>query len=202
MPIKAPHQLSATDWTGYKCYVTYLALKAHFTKPNYDFFKYGGKTNASVSSYETRRDRYQFEKLSRHPDPLSVMVAHLSANTGAWIGDISPTSDTYKAFVRRTDALAYTVKSECGALKESIDENLAVPGGQHPYLLTALLGNAISLETMCVLQSVFNFIPYWDEEVLDPVIWPENRLRIVKMLPFLDFDRKKMREVIAEKIDL
>lgn len=201
MPIKAPVSLSATEWTGYKCYVTYLALKAHFTRASYDFFKYGGKTNASVTSFETRRDRYQFEKLSRHPDPLSVMVAHVSANPGTWIGDISPNSDVYRDFTRRVDALAYTLKSELSQLRDTLDENLAVPGGQHPYLLSAMLGKVVSIESACVLQSLYNFIPYWDEEILDPVIWPEHRMRIMKLMPFLEFDGDKMREVCADKFD-
>jgi hypothetical protein len=178
-----------------------LALKAHFTRASYDFFKYGGKTNASVSSYETRRDRYQFEKLARNPDPLTVLVAHLSANPNVWIGDISPNSDTCKEFVRRSSALAYSFKTDLGKIRESLDANLAVPGGQHPYLLSALIGHEVSLETVCILQSLYNFIPYWDEEILDPVIWPEQRMRIMKMMPFLEFDREKLKEVCSEQFD-
>ena len=200
MAIKTPASLSG-QWTGYKCYVTYLALKLHFSGAKYDFFKYGGKTGASVSSYETRKDRYQFEKLSRHPDPVGVMLAYLSRDSKAWIGSISPNSDVYKEFVKRHDALGYHVGSELGSLKDTVDENLAVPEGSHPYLLSAFLAGHVSLETVCVMQSVLNFIPYWDEAIHDPIIWPENRLKIVKMMPFLDFDKEKMKEVIASKID-
>lgn len=201
MPIKKPSSLNG-EWTGYRCYVTYLALKLHFTSPSYDFVKYGGKVSASPTSYETRRDRYQFEKLARHPDPFAVLLAHLSKDPKAWIGSISPTSDTYKEFVKRTDALPYTVKTDLGKLKESLDENLEVVDGQHPYLLSAIVGGAVSLETACILQALFNFVPYWDEAIVDPVIWPDNRLKIIKLMPFLEFDRAKMKEVVAEKIDL
>lgn len=201
MALRIPDSLRG-QWTGYKCYVTYLALKLHFTSPSYDFVKYGGKVSASVSSYETRRDRYQFEKLSRHPDPFGVMLAHLSRDAKTWIGGISPTSDTYKSFVKRNDALAYTVRDDLGRLKDTLDSNLEVPEGQHPYLLSALLGETVSLETVCVIQAVFNFVPYWDEAILDPVIWPENRMKVVKMLPFLEFDRAKMKEVITSNIDV
>ena len=37
--------------TGFDCYRTYLAFKNHFTKDNFDYFKYGGKTNATTTSF-------------------------------------------------------------------------------------------------------------------------------------------------------
>lgn len=202
MAIKTPASLTGT-WTGYKCYVTYLALKLHFTSQSYDFFKYGGKTSASGSAYETRRDRYQFEKLARHPDPLGVMLAHISINPkSAWIGDMSPSSDAYIQFVKRNDALAYYFKEDLGRIKENLDDNLVVPSGTHPFLLSALIANKVSLETVCILQALYNFIPYWDDTIQDPIIWPENRNRIVKMLPFLEFDKAKMKEIAETNIDL
>ena len=44
--------------TGFDCYRTYLAFKNHFTKDNFDYFKYGGKTNATTSSFNKRKDKY------------------------------------------------------------------------------------------------------------------------------------------------
>ena len=51
--------------TGFDCYRTYLAFKNHFTKDNFDYFKYGGKTNATTTSFNKRKDKYFFEKMSR-----------------------------------------------------------------------------------------------------------------------------------------
>ena len=41
--------------TGFDCYRTYLAFKNHFTKDNFDYFKYGGKTNATTTSFNKER---------------------------------------------------------------------------------------------------------------------------------------------------
>ena len=51
--------------TPFDAYRTYLALKNHFSKPNYDYIKYAGKTRASIESFNKRKDRYWYEKLSR-----------------------------------------------------------------------------------------------------------------------------------------
>ena len=39
-------------------YQTYLTLKNHFTKDNYDFFKYRGKSRVSKVTFNKRKDRY------------------------------------------------------------------------------------------------------------------------------------------------
>ena len=51
--------------TPIEVYKTYLAFKNHFTKKNYDYFKYCGKTNASRDAFNKRKDRYFFERMSR-----------------------------------------------------------------------------------------------------------------------------------------
>jgi len=48
--------------TPFETYQHYLSLKNHFTNPKYDFFKYGAKTRASVTSFNKRKDKYWFEK--------------------------------------------------------------------------------------------------------------------------------------------
>lgn len=44
--------------TPIEVYKTYLAFKNHFTKPNYDYFQYCGKSRASKESFNKRKDRY------------------------------------------------------------------------------------------------------------------------------------------------
>ena len=39
--------------TDFEAYRQFLALKLHFTSEHYDYFKYNGKHNATVSSFET-----------------------------------------------------------------------------------------------------------------------------------------------------
>ena len=76
--------------TGFDCYRTYLAFKNHFTKDNFDYFKYGGKTNATTTSFNKRKDKYFFEKMSRQKKDedivdyftaISVSYTHLTLPT-------------------------------------------------------------------------------------------------------------------------
>ncbi len=54
--------------TPFETYQTYLSMKSHFTNRKYDFFKYfkyGGKSRATVTAFNRRKDKYWFEKTSR-----------------------------------------------------------------------------------------------------------------------------------------
>ena len=51
--------------TPFETYQTYLSMKSHFTNPKYDFFKYAGKSRATVTSFNKRKDKYWFEKTSK-----------------------------------------------------------------------------------------------------------------------------------------
>ena len=51
--------------TPFETYQSYLSMKNHFTNRKYDFFRYGGKSSATVTSFNKRKDKYWFEKTSR-----------------------------------------------------------------------------------------------------------------------------------------
>ena len=81
--------------TPFDTYQHYLSLKNHFTNPKYDFFRYGAKTRASVSSFNKRRDKYWFEKTSRKYNDEEVVKflvsigessQHISKAKGAVVG--------------------------------------------------------------------------------------------------------------------
>jgi hypothetical protein len=80
--------------TPFETYQHYLSLKNHFTNPKYDFFKYGAKTRASITSFNKRRDKYWFEKTSRKysdKEVVDFLVSNFVAadNPGnLWIGQI------------------------------------------------------------------------------------------------------------------
>ena len=98
--------------TGFDCYRTYLAFKNHFTKDNFDYFKYGGKTNATTSSFNKRKDKYFFEKMSRQKkdedivDYFTAIFSQCDDPQRMWIGEIIETGED-----KYNDCLLYTSPS-------------------------------------------------------------------------------------------
>ena len=64
---------------AFNAYRTYLALKQHFTS-NYDYFKYNGKVNVSPNSFETRKDKFHFYKLSKKKDYQKIILSTIVDN--------------------------------------------------------------------------------------------------------------------------
>ena len=86
--------------TDFDVYKIYLALKLHFTS-EYDYIKYNGKVNATLTSYNKRKDHFFFKKLSRIYNKEQVehfFVSNYIENEKMWIGDsFSPECmSTYK----------------------------------------------------------------------------------------------------------
>ena len=76
--------------TPFETYQTYLSMKSHFTNRKYDFFKYGGKSRATMSSFNKRKDKYWFEKTSRKYSDEEVLNFLLS-NFAKKKRDVEPT---------------------------------------------------------------------------------------------------------------
>ena len=195
--------------TPFETYQTYLSMKSHFTNRKYDFFKYGGKSRATMSSFNKRKDKYWFEKTSRKysdEEVLNFLLANF-VNTDTpqnlWIGEIINSGErTYAEWMRRKQSMTYIFKEQSVKLLSEIDlEKLFNCSKGHPLVLKRYLGGEISLETLMILEKVFSFAKDFDKKLQDPV-WETVSLKLRKYSPFLNinvFDYKKLlREMIDE----
>ena len=124
-------------------YKTYLALKNHFTKDNYDYHKYCGKVRASVDSFYKRKDRFWFERVSRNKTDKEVLNYFVSNFVMAddpgnlWIGVIQREGDrNYTAWQKRVQSLTYVFKEETNGMfsEFKVDESFDCSAGHPPIL--------------------------------------------------------------------
>ena len=195
--------------TPLETYQSYLSMKSHFTNRKYDFFRYGGKSRATMSSFNKRKDKYWFEKTSRKYSDGEI-VDFLLANfvttdnpKNLWIGEIINSGErTYADWTRRQQSISYLFKEECSKLLEEykLDE-LFDCGKGHPIILKRFLGGDVSLETFVIFDIIFSFSDKFDEKLLDPV-WETVSLKIRKYKPFLNINvfnfKKILREIVNE----
>jgi hypothetical protein len=194
--------------TSFDAYKTYLALKNHFSKPKYDYFKYAGKSRASVETFNKRKDKYWFERISRQKNDQEIkdfFVANFVKSDNPqsmWIGQLMREGeDYYKEWSKRQQSLSYIFKQESEDLLSSgtIDEILDA-SRQHPIILKMFLSGKISIETLVVWDKIFLFRNNFDKQLLDPV-WEIVSLKIQKYSLFLNIsiqDYKKMLRNIVE----
>ena len=195
--------------TPFETYQSYLSMKSHFTNRKYDFFRYGGKSRATMSSFNKRKDKYWFEKTSRKYSDGEI-VDFLLANfvttdnpKNLWIGEIINSGErTYADWMRRKQSISYLFKEESEKLLENNNlEELFDCGKGHPIILKRFLGGDISLETFVIYDIIFSFSENFDEKLLDPV-WETVSLKIRKYKPFLNINvfnfKKILREIVNE----
>ena len=164
--------------TPFEVYKTYLALKNHFTKDNYDYHKYCGKVRASLQSFYKRKDRFWFEKLSRQKSEKEVIDFFVSNFVSSgdpqslWIGDIIREGEkTYISWNGKIQSLTYLFKSEVESVIsiKDFNETFEVKGSSHPLLLKDHLQGNLSLETMVILNRILGYKMDFDKKLKDPV---------------------------------
>ena len=193
--------------TPYQTYQTYLSMKSHFTNPKYDFFKYGGKSRATMTSFNKRKDKYWFEKTSRKysdEEVLNFLLAnfvHTDNPQNLWIGEIINSGErNYAEWMRRKQSLTYLFKEQSGKLlSENELQTVFDCSKGHPVILKKYLGGEISLETLTILEKVFSFVRDFDKKLTDPV-WETVSLKIKKYIPFININVYNYKKIIKEVI--
>jgi len=182
-------------------------MKNHFTKESYDYVKYGGRSRASVASFNKRRDRYFFERMSRKKDDdeiIQYFIANFisSEDPGkVWIGEIIQNGETnFKEWQKRNQSLSYLFGNEVeGILTRDNFDSYFHTEGQHPKILKAYLRKEISIETLIILDKILGFVKRFDKKLDDP-IWSTVSLKMKKYEPFLNIDVFKFKRILKEKL--
>ena len=181
--------------TPVETYQSYLALKLHF-EGKYDYFKYGGKTSASAASFEKRKDKFKFVKLSTKlsdPQILDYYLANFIRGK-KWIGDFDKTN--WLEHKKVNQSLEYVYQNDIEKLltiAENFDILFKVGEGNHPKLVKAYLGKKVSLETLVILEKILKFRESFDAKISETYIWPKVSLLIKKYEPFLEIDVRAFR---------
>ena len=189
--------------TPFETYQHYLSLKNHFTNPKYDFFKYGAKTRASITSFNKRKDKYWFEKTSRKysdKEVVDFLVSNFTATDNPqnlWIGEIINSGErNYAEWMKRQQSLTYLFKEQSNELfSENELESVFDCSKGHPIVLKKFLSGTISLETLVIYNKIFLFGNTFDKKLDDPV-WETVSLKLKKYSPFINIDVFQYKKIL------
>jgi hypothetical protein len=196
---------------GFDVFKTYQAIKLHFGTPTYNFFVYNGKTNATLDSFERRRDKFMFHKLARkykEEEIVPFLVANFVHNNHTWTKDLlsDEAREVYTNWIKINQSMSQIFKDDLARLmpnERSPKEfnKLFVTDGDYPKILTAYQVNDITLETLTVLNSMMNFITIWDKKIEDDIIYPKVSLKVRKYGAFLNVDVKKYKNILLSVLE-
>ena len=189
----------------YDVYVLYLSLRSHFTNLDYDFFTYNGKVKASKESFNKRKDRYFFERLSRKKQEKEVIdffvsnFVDIADPNKLWVGELKQSGEErYLSWKKRIQSLSYVVSQDLRKLTENnhLYEMIISKTSNHPKAIKYYLSGKICLETLIVLDDLTGFINKQDLKIgIDPVL-DSVLIKVKKYKPFLTYDKASYVELV------
>lgn len=192
---------------GYDLYCTYQAIKLHFTSESYNFFHYDGKTRVSVDAFQKRRDKFLFHRLARKyrdDEMVPFLVANFVHSDDNWTKSLleEEAEETYRDWKRTTDSMSkiYVEDLQKIATKETFNDLFKVEDGQFPKLLVHFLQKDVTIETMVILNNIFDFIRIWDKKISDDIIYPKMSRKIRKYGSFLNVNVDKYKTLTKETL--
>lgn len=192
---------------GYDLYCTYQAIKLHFSSENYNFFHYDGKTKVSIDAFQKRRDKFLFHRLARKyrdEEMVPFLVSNFVDRDDNWTKSLleEEAEQAYQDWKRRTDAMTkiYTDDLQKVASKDNFNSLFEVNDGQHPKLLVHFMQKDVTLETMVILNNIFDFIKIWDKKIEDDIVYPKISRKVRKYGAFLNVNVDKYKILTKETL--
>lgn len=188
---------------AFNAYKTYIAIKNHFHSKTYDYFKYNGRTKASIKSFESRSDKYFFHKLSKHSDCINYLASNFLIGD-CWVGDLvneQTAEKNYMAWRKRMESLSYIFNNDLDKLDSDFNSNFAVTDGHHPKLLKLYLRKEICPETILILEDLLGFFRAWNKKIEDKIVWPNEYIKLKKYRPFFTVNIDKFKVLVLEKFN-
>ena len=184
-------------------YLMYCAMKAHFSKNDYDFHKYGGKTKVSRDSFWKRNDKYFFVKLAKkHDDRDSIqdyLVSNFIRDRRGYIANFN--DENYKVWKDRKTDFYNIFSNELKPLVKDFEPLFQIKNNNHPKLLKEFLGDRVSLETLIILDDLVDFSKGWDRELKEDIVWPDLKKLMKNYKGFLTIDTNRYRIRLLELIE-
>tara|TARA_R100000697_G_C5379004_1_gene179481 strand:- start:121 stop:681 length:561 start_codon:yes stop_codon:yes gene_type:complete len=178
-------------------------MKAHFSKGEYDFVKYGGKSKVSRDSFWKRSDRSFFAKLSRkyenENDIRDYFVANFTINNERWVGNF--TDEIYSQWKNKMETLSQNFENEMTPLLENFEEGkyiFAVSNGNHPKLFKEYLGKRVSIETMIILDELMEYSKKWDVQMDGDHMWLDAKNLMDNYKKFLTFNVEECKMLLLK----
>lgn len=183
---------------AYDVYRLYMAMKLHFTTESYDISQTKGKVKDCRNAFMKRTDILAFRKLGEKyskREIIDLLIANFTR--GDKYGGVfdHETEEAYNNWKIRQQKLTYiftqdviTILNECETTGEKA---FVADNGKHPIIVRLYLGGKISLETLIILDKLFDFRYINDNSLQYDFVWKDISLLIRKYRIFIRIDKQK-----------
>jgi|TARA_B110000908_G_scaffold172118_1_gene237782 hypothetical protein len=183
----------------FEVYKLYLAIKLHFTTKSYDVVKYKGKVRVKQETFQKRKDMVSIKKLARdykREEIIDFLVANfVSGERWGGMFDVGA-SKRYEDWKIKKTQREYLFKGDVSKILLEMEIQKVSPfyeiNGKQGLTFRLYYGRMINIETLVILDKIFNFVGETDDILLEDVV-----LLVKKYRPFLRVT-DTMREVAKQ----
>ena len=195
----------------FSVYRMYIALKLHFTTDNYDAIAQKGRVKASRIACNKRKDLFSIKKIAKtysDEDVANFLVANFSSGD-RWGGMFdTEAGKRFTEWKKKIESLSYVFTQDLDNIILELEEDglkfediFKISNGQHPYIIKAYLRKTITLETLVILNKIYNYLDKFNLEITDTVVWPDVARLIKKYTPLLKINIEKYDATLRRRIE-
>ena len=191
---------------GFKAYKYYMAVKLHFTSEKYNVFETRGHVKGTRDAFNSRNDRYIFEKLAqKYPsdkDMIQFFVSNFAYGNDTAIYGNGEAEDLYHEWQMRKQSITKVfiddlsnVMNMCDVHRFNTTSIFKNVDGDLPILTSMFLSGKISIETLRIIDDLQPFIESWENDTTIKIVMGDKLLRIKKLKGFIKYDSDKVTKV-------
>ncbi len=184
-------------------YLMYCAMKAHFSRKDYDFLTYKGKSRVPRNSFYKRKDRLFFVKLSKkyedYDDIKNYFVANFITERNGYIANFN--DKNYEIWKDRRSNFYDIFTEEIRPFVKDFNPIFKVKNSEHPFLLKEYLGKRVSLETLVILDELIGFSKNWERSLAEDYMWYDINKLMKNYKRFLTIDKNQYRIQLLKLIE-
>ena len=183
-------------------YLMYCAMKAHFSRKDYDFLTYKVKSRVPRDSFFKRKDRVFFVKLSKkysEEDLKNYFVANFIIEKQGYIANFN--DENYEQWKEKRNNFYDIFTEEIRPFVKDFNPIFKVKNSEHPFLLKEYLGKRVSLETLVILDELIGFSKNWDRNLAEDYMWYDINKLMKNYKRFLTIDKNQYRIQLLKLIE-
>lgn len=177
---------------GHQAYRYYMAIKLHFTTPNFNVFVNGGRVKSSYESFLARRDYKIFEKIARQYPEDKQCIQYFASNFMYGNPNVVYQQDeaasNFNLYLKRKQSITRVFQNDVDFM---IDNKVRCNLDQQiPDVLNMWMCDKITLETVVIINSFDNFVDKMKQSN-KALLFSDELLRIEKSKGFVKFSPEK-----------
>lgn len=200
-------KLDPKDYDAYQFFISYIAIKTHFTSPDFNYIRGTTLTKIPFETFKKRKDNRIFYMNEKIPatDRIEFLISAFLFNKKAHISEMFTNAEMLKYHKERLSRIQSTLNNfnkdydKMASIKEKANTDLVslLKLGEYSKPVYLEYSNSLSLEFQAILNKFFNYTRFESKDLL----WEETRFKIRKytnLIQIDESDKKLIKQSISK----